>query len=78
MTSMPASSTPRRLSGPGSAGRGRDLHPGTGTASSPKVLRIKGKGVPRGNGGAGDVYVILKIVLPNGPDEELASFMKRR
>ncbi|MBY3397615.1 hypothetical protein HFN88_33945 [Rhizobium laguerreae] len=47
-------------------------------SSSGKVLRIKGKGVPRGNGGAGDVYVTLKIVLPNGPDEELASFMKRR
>ncbi|MBY3088625.1 DnaJ domain-containing protein [Rhizobium laguerreae] len=46
-------------------------------SSSGKVLRIKGKGVPRGNAGAGDVYVTLKIVLPDRPDEELASFMKR-
>jgi len=45
-------------------------------SSSGKVLRIKGKGVPRANTGAGDVYVTLKIVLPDRPDEELASFMK--
>jgi DnaJ-class molecular chaperone len=46
-------------------------------SSSGKVLRIKGKGVPRGNAGAGDVYVTLKIVLSDHPDDELASFMKR-
>ncbi|MFP3656363.1 DnaJ C-terminal domain-containing protein, partial [Burkholderia sp. SIMBA_052] len=46
-------------------------------SSSGKVLRIKGKGVPRGNASAGDVYVTLKIVLPDRPDEELAKFMTR-
>lgn len=46
-------------------------------SSSGKVLRIKGKGVPRANAGAGDIYVTLKIVLPDRPDEELASFVKR-
>ena len=46
-------------------------------SSSGKVLRIKGKGVPRGSAGAGDVYATLKIVLPDRPDDELASFMKR-
>ena len=46
-------------------------------SSSGKVLRIRGKGVPCGNAGAGNVYVTLKIVLPDRPDEELAGFMKR-
>ncbi len=46
-------------------------------SSSGKVLRIRSRGVPRGNAGAGDVYVTLKIVLPDRPDDELASFMKR-
>ncbi|WP_454857912.1 DnaJ C-terminal domain-containing protein [Rhizobium binxianense] len=46
-------------------------------SSSGKVLRIKGKGVPRGNGSAGDVYVTVKVVLPDRPDEELTSFIKR-
>lgn len=46
-------------------------------SSSGKVLRIKSKGVPRGNGSAGDVYVTVKVVLPDRPDEELTSFIKR-
>ncbi len=46
-------------------------------SSSGKVLRIKGKGVPRANAGAGDIYVTLKIVLPDRADEDLASFVKR-
>ncbi|KQV29701.1 molecular chaperone DnaJ [Rhizobium sp. Root1203] len=40
-----------------------------------KVLRLKGKGVPKRGGGAGDVYVTLKIVLPDTPDQKLADFM---
>jgi DnaJ-class molecular chaperone len=40
-----------------------------------KVLRLKGKGVPKRGGGAGDAYVTLKIVLPDAPDQKLADFM---
>lgn len=35
------------------------------------VLRLKGKGVPRGSGGAGDEYVTLKVRLPDRPDPAL-------
>ncbi|MEZ2224598.1 DnaJ C-terminal domain-containing protein [Rhizobium sp. RCC_161_2] len=45
-------------------------------SSSGKILRIKGKGVPRGYGSAGDMHVTLKIVLPDRPDEDLANFMR--
>jgi DnaJ-class molecular chaperone len=40
-----------------------------------KVLRLKGKGVPKRGGGAGDAYVTLKIVLPDTPDQQLVDFM---
>jgi DnaJ-class molecular chaperone len=36
-----------------------------------RVLRLKGKGVPRPDGRRGDEYVSLKIVLPEKPDPEL-------
>ena len=36
-----------------------------------KVLRLKGKGVPRTDGTAGDAYVKLLIKLPDRPDPEL-------
>jgi DnaJ-class molecular chaperone len=39
------------------------------------VLRLKGKGVPRPRGGAGDEYVTLKIMLPEKPDPELEKFV---
>ncbi|CAO4132893.1 DnaJ C-terminal domain-containing protein [Methylorubrum extorquens] len=36
-----------------------------------KVLRLRGKGVPRPQGGHGDMYVTLQVVLPeNDPDLE--------
>ncbi|ARO33813.1 MULTISPECIES: J domain-containing protein [Rhizobium] len=41
-----------------------------------KVLRLKGKGVPKRGGGHGDIYVTLKIVLPDQPDERLPSLVK--
>lgn len=41
-----------------------------------KVLRLKGKGVPRRDGSRGDEYVTLKIVLPEGPDPELEKFVR--
>ncbi|MBP2236611.1 DnaJ-class molecular chaperone [Sinorhizobium kostiense] len=44
--------------------------------SSGKRLRIKGKGVPKRSGGAGDIYVTLKIVLPEVADPDLTAFVK--
>lgn len=45
-------------------------------SSSGKVLRLKGRGVPKRGGGNGDVYVTLRIVLPESPDEELKAFVQ--
>jgi DnaJ-class molecular chaperone len=39
------------------------------------TLRLKGKGVPRRGGGAGDQLVKLKVVLPRPPDPELEKFV---
>jgi DnaJ-class molecular chaperone len=39
------------------------------------VLRLKGKGVPRADGGRGDEYVTLRIVLPETPDPALETFV---
>ncbi|PDT25203.1 DnaJ C-terminal domain-containing protein [Rhizobium hidalgonense] len=41
-----------------------------------KVLRLKGKGAAKRGGGHGDVYVTLKIVLPDNPDERLTALVK--
>lgn len=43
--------------------------------NSGKVLRLKGKGVPRPDGSHGDEYVTLKLVLPDKPDSELEKFI---
>lgn len=40
-------------------------------SSSGKVLRLKGRGVPRRGGEKGDLYVTLRIVLPEAPDAAL-------
>ena len=40
-------------------------------STSGTVLRLKGKGVPRSDGTAGDAYVKLLIKLPDKPDPEL-------
>ncbi|GEP08419.1 DnaJ C-terminal domain-containing protein [Methylobacterium gnaphalii] len=40
-------------------------------------LRLKGKGAPRRDGGHGDEYVKLKIVLPRVPDPDLEAFVER-
>jgi DnaJ-class molecular chaperone len=46
-------------------------------SSSGTVLRLRGRGVPKGkNGTAGDQYVKLKIVLPEGGDAELEEFVR--
>jgi DnaJ-class molecular chaperone len=40
-------------------------------ANSGRVLRLKGKGVPRPDGSRGDELVTLKVTLPEMPDPEL-------
>jgi DnaJ-class molecular chaperone len=56
---------------------------GTVTVTVPKwsntgrVLRLKGRGVPRSDGSKGDQYVTLKLVLPQQPDPELEKFVAR-
>jgi DnaJ-class molecular chaperone len=44
-------------------------------SNSGRVLRLKGKGVPRRDGSRGDEYVKLKVMLPAKPDPELERFM---
>jgi DnaJ-class molecular chaperone len=46
-------------------------------ANSGTVLRLKGKGVAKAQGGHGDEYVTLKVVLPDKPDPELEEFVAR-
>ena len=41
------------------------------------VLRLRGKGVPRGKGERGDQYVKLRVALPDKPDKELTEFVER-
>ena len=36
-----------------------------------RVMRLKGKGAPRAEGGNGDQYVTLKVMLPDQPDARL-------
>ena len=40
-----------------------------------RVLRLKGRGVPRADGSKGDEYVKLMLMLPEKPDPKLASFV---
>jgi DnaJ-class molecular chaperone len=43
-----------------------------------RVLRLRGKGLPAADGkAAGDLYVTLKIVLPEGADSELEAFAQK-
>jgi DnaJ-class molecular chaperone len=47
-------------------------------SSSGTILRLKGKGVPAaGKNAAGDMFVKLKIVLPETPSEDLATAMEK-
>jgi DnaJ-class molecular chaperone len=53
------------------------------TASIPKwsntgrVLRLKGRGVPRSDGSRGHEYVTLKLMLPQKPDPALERFVEQ-
>ncbi len=44
-------------------------------ANTGKVLRLRGKGVPRPDGSRGDLYVELQVMLPEN-DPELESFVR--
>jgi DnaJ-class molecular chaperone len=47
-------------------------------SSSDKVMRIKGRGLPLKAGGHGDLYVHVRIMLPEGGDPELEALMRKR
>jgi DnaJ-class molecular chaperone len=44
-------------------------------ANTGRVLRLKGRGVPRPDGSRGDELVTLKVILPELPDPELEKFV---
>jgi DnaJ-class molecular chaperone len=44
--------------------------------SSGRTFRLKGKGLPKA-GGAGDLFVTTKIILPDGNDTELEQLMQK-
>jgi DnaJ-class molecular chaperone len=46
-------------------------------SNSGTVLRLRGKGMARADGGCGDQYISLKVVLPPNPDTEFVHFVKR-
>ena len=47
-------------------------------SSSDKVLRLKGKGLPTKAGGHGDLYVHVRLMLPEAGDNELETLMRKR
>lgn len=44
--------------------------------SSGRIFRLKGKGLPKA-GGTGDLFVTIRIMLPDGNDAELEALMER-
>ena len=44
--------------------------------SSGRIFRLKGKGLPK-TGGAGDLFVTTRIMLPDGNDAELETLMQK-
>jgi DnaJ-class molecular chaperone len=45
--------------------------------SSGRTFRLKGKGLPKPSGSAGDLFVTTRIVLPDGNDAELEALMEK-
>ena len=45
--------------------------------SSGRTFRLKGKGLPKPAGAAGDMFVTTRIVLPDGNDAELEALMQK-
>jgi DnaJ-class molecular chaperone len=46
-------------------------------SSSDKVLRLKGRGLPHKTSGDGDLYVHVRVMLPENGDAELEALMKK-
>jgi DnaJ-class molecular chaperone len=46
-------------------------------SSTGRVLRLKGRGVPRSDGSKGDQYVTLRLMLPQKPDPQLEKFVAK-
>ena len=46
-------------------------------SSGGRALRLRGKGLPRAGGDRGDLLVTLRVVLPEGGDEDLEALMKK-
>jgi DnaJ-class molecular chaperone len=44
--------------------------------SSGRTFRLKGKGLPKG-GASGDLFVTIRIMLPDGHDAELEALMQK-
>ena len=44
--------------------------------SSGRIFRLKGKGLPKA-GGTGDLFVVTRIILPDGNDAELEALMEK-
>ncbi|MFL6819826.1 MAG: DnaJ C-terminal domain-containing protein [Bradyrhizobium sp.] len=45
--------------------------------SSGRTFRLKGKGLPKPTGTAGDLFVTTRIMLPNGNDAQLEALMQK-
>jgi DnaJ-class molecular chaperone len=45
--------------------------------SSGRIFRLKGKGLPKAAGATGDLFVITRIMLPDGNDSELEALMQK-
>ncbi|UFZ07227.1 DnaJ domain-containing protein [Bradyrhizobium ontarionense] len=45
--------------------------------SSGRTFRLKGKGLPKGDGSTGDLFVTARIVLPDGNDADLEALMTK-
>lgn len=45
--------------------------------SSGRTFRLRGKGLPKKDGAAGDLFVTLRIALPDGHDADLEALMQR-
>ena len=46
-------------------------------SSSDKVLRLKGRGLPHKTSGDGDLYVHVRVMLPENGDADLEALMKK-
>ncbi|MBX3576026.1 MAG: J domain-containing protein [Rhizobiaceae bacterium] len=47
-------------------------------SSSDKVLRLKGRGLPKKGGGHGDLYAHVRVMLPEGGDRELEALLRKK